>query len=188
MELWTLPNGLRVVTQPFTHIRTTAVGVFLHVGSQLERPEENGLSHFIEHMVFKGTARRTTRQIAVETDAMGGYLNAYTARDCTCLYNKVIDEDLPQTLDLLADMVLHPAFPEEELERERGVVLAEIDMSGDDPNDVLSDLMPVAMYGEDHPSSQPVLGPGEQVKAYSREDLMTFRRRHYTPERTVIAV
>ncbi len=188
MEFWTLPSGLRVVAQQFPHIRTVSLGIFLHVGSQLELPEENGMSHFIEHMVFKGTGRRSTRQIAVETDVLGGYLNAYTARDCTCFYNRVIDEDLPQALDLLSDLVLNAAFPEEELERERGVVLAEIDMSEDDPNDVLSDLMAVAMYGEDHPSGQTVLGPAEKVKAYSREDLLAYRSRHYSPARAVLSV
>ena len=188
MEFWTLRNGLRVVAQQFPHIRTVSLGIFLHVGSQLELPEENGMSHFIEHMVFKGTGRRSTRQIAVETDVLGGYLNAYTARDCTCFYNRVIDEDLPQALDLLSDLVLNAAFPEEELERERGVVLAEIDMSEDDPNDVLSDLMAVAMYGEDHPSGQTVLGPAEKVKAYSREDLLAYRSRHYSPARAVLSV
>ena len=111
MEHWTLPNGMQVVTEQFPHIRTVSVGVFVHVGSQLELPEENGLSHFIEHMVFKGTEHRTLRQIAEETDAQGGYLNAYTGRDHTCFYTRVIDEDLPQARSLLSDLALHATFP-----------------------------------------------------------------------------
>lgn len=187
MEHWTLPNGMQVVTEQFPHIRTVSVGIFVHVGSQLELPEENGLSHFIEHMVFKGTEHRTLRQIAEETDAQGGHLNAYTGRDHTCFYTKVIDEDLPQALSLLSDMVLHATFPEDELNRERGVVLEEIAMSEDDPSDVMSDLMSVAMYGG-HPSGQTVLGPADRVAAYTREDLLAFRARHYTPGRTVLSV
>jgi predicted Zn-dependent peptidase len=187
MELWTLPNGMQVVSEQFPHIRTVSVGVFVHVGSQLELPEENGLSHFIEHMVFKGTEHRTLRQIAEETDAQGGYLNAYTGRDHTCFYTRVIDEDLPQALSLLSDLALHATFPEDELDRERGVVLEEIAMSEDDPNDVLADLVNVAMYGG-HPSGQTVLGPADRVAAYTRDDLMNFRNRHYTPDRTVLAV
>ena len=186
-EIWTLPNGLRIVGDPLDGLRTVSVGVWLHVGSMMETPEENGLSHFLEHMAFKGTLTRTTRQIAEETDAIGGQINAFTARDCTCFYTKVIDEDLPAALDLLSDLVLHPRFDPEELEKERGVILEEMAMDEDDPEDLVGEMMAAAQFG-DLPAGRPIAGTAERVSAYSRETLMGFRTRHYAPGRAVIAL
>ena len=120
---WTLPNGLRVVGELLPHLRTVSVGLWHHTGSMLETPEENGLSHFIEHMVFKGTETRTARQINEEMDEVGGSMNAFTGKDSTCFYAKVIDEDLPLAIDLLADLSIHATLDDAELQKERGVIL-----------------------------------------------------------------
>ncbi len=186
-ELWTMPNGLRVVAEKLPWLRSVSVGVWLHVGSLWEKPEENGLSHLIEHMVFKGTENRTTRQIAEETDAMGGQVNAFTARDCTCFYAKVIDEELPEAVSLLSDLVLHARMDPGELERERGVVLEEIAMDEDDPEDLCGELLNRAQFG-DTPAGRPIIGTAELVRAYTDADLRRFRDTHYVPSRAVIAL
>ena len=186
-EQWTLPNGLRVVAEPLPYLRSVSLGIWCHVGSMAETEDENGLSHFIEHMVFKGTQSRSSRMIAEETDIMGGQLNAFTARDCTCFYARVIDEDLPRAVDLLSDLVLHPAMDAAELEKERGVVLEEIAMDEDDPEDLAGELLTRAQYG-DTPAGRPIIGTAARVAAYTREDLLAYRQRHYTPANTVVAL
>ena len=184
---WLLPNGLRVVGERLPYLRSVSVGAWMHVGSMMELPEESGLSHFLEHMVFKGTETRTARQIAEEMDAVGGQLNAFTGRDCTCFYAKVIDEDLELAVDILADLVLHATMDETELEKERGVILEEIAMDEDSPEDLVHDLLQTAQFGTQSPG-QPILGPAEQVEAYTREDLLAFRSKHYAPKETVVAL
>ena len=187
MDFWKLPNGLTAVGEQMPAIRTVSVGVWNHVGAMMETPEENGMSHLIEHMVFKGTRTRSTRQLAEEMDRVGGNVNAFTARDTTCYHATVIDEDLPQALELLSDLTLNPVFDPEELEKERGVVLDEIAMAEDDPEDVVSELLNSAQFGGT-PVGMPVLGPAAQVAAYSREALMGYRLRHYAPERCVVSL
>ncbi len=184
---WLLPNGLRIGGERLPYLRSVSIGAWMHVGSMMETPEESGLSHFIEHMVFKGTAKRTARQIAEEMDAVGGQLNAFTGRDCTCFYAKVIDEDLELAVDILADLVVNATFDPAELEKERGVILEEISMDEDSPEDLVHDLLQGAQFGEQSPG-QPILGPASQIEAYTREDLMTFRDKHYAPKETVIAL
>ena len=184
---WLLPNGLRVVGERLPYLRSVSIGAWMHVGSMMEEPSENGLSHFLEHMVFKGTEKRTARQIAEEMDAVGGQLNAFTGRDCTCFYAKVIDENLELAVDILADLVINATMDETELEKERGVILEEIAMDEDSPEDLVHDLLQVAQFGEQSPG-QPILGPAAQVEAYTREDLLNFRRKHYAPKETVVAL
>ncbi|MBQ8200905.1 MAG: insulinase family protein [Clostridia bacterium] len=184
---WLLPNGLRVVGERLPYLRSVSIGAWMHVGSMMELPEENGLSHFLEHMVFKGTIKRTARQIAEEMDAVGGQLNAFTGRDCTCFYAKVIDEDLPLAVDILADLVMNATMDETELEKERGVILEEIAMDEDSPEDLVHDMLSLAQFGEQSPG-QPILGPANQVEAYSRQDLLAFRQKHYGPRETVVAL
>ena len=184
---WVLPNGLRVVGERLPYLRSVSIGAWMHVGSMMERPEESGLSHFLEHMVFKGTTKRTARQIAEEMDAVGGQLNAFTGRDCTCFYAKVIDENLELAVDILADLVINATMDETELEKERGVILEEIAMDEDSPEDLVHDLLQSAQFGEQSPG-QPILGPAEQIAAYTREDLLNFRKKHYAPRETVIAL
>ena len=184
---WLLPNGLRVVGERLPYLRSVSVGAWMHVGSMFETPEESGLSHFLEHMVFKGTEKRTARQIAEEMDAVGGQLNAFTGRDCTCFYAKVIDENLELAVDILADLVTGATMDETELEKERGVILEEIAMDEDSPEDLVHDLLQSAQFGTQSPG-QPILGPAEQIAAYTREDLLAFRKKHYAPKETVIAL
>jgi len=184
---WLLPNGLRVVGERLPYLRSVSIGAWMHVGSMMEEPQENGLSHFLEHMVFKGTTKRTARQIAEEMDAVGGQLNAFTGRDCTCFYAKVIDENLELAVDILSDLVINATMDETELEKERGVILEEISMDEDSPEDLVHDLLQAAQFGEQSPG-QPILGPAEQIAAYTREDLLAFRKKHYAPKETVIAL
>ena len=184
---WLLPNGLRIVGERLPYLRSASVGAWMHVGSMFETPEESGLSHFLEHMVFKGTEKRTARQIAEEMDAVGGQLNAFTGRDCTCFYAKVIDENLELAVDILADLVINATMDEAELEKERGVILEEIAMDEDSPEDLVHDLLQSAQFGAQSPG-QPILGPAEQIAAYTRDDLLAFRKKHYAPRETVIAL
>ena len=184
---WVLPNGLRIVGERLPYLRSVSIGAWMHVGSMMEEKSESGLSHFLEHMVFKGTEKRTARQIAEEMDAVGGQLNAFTGRDCTCFYAKVIDENLELAVDILADLVINAAMDETELEKERGVILEEIAMDEDSPEDLVHDLLQAAQYGEQSPA-QPILGPAEQIAAYTREELLAFRKKHYAPKETVIAL
>ena len=184
---WLLPNGLRVVGERLPYLRSVSIGAWMHVGSMMEEKAESDLSHFLEHMVFKGTEKRTARQIAEEMDAVGGQLNAFTGRDCTCFYAKVIDENLELAVDILADLVINATMDETELEKERGVILEEIAMDEDSPEDLVHDLLQVAQFGEQSPG-QPILGPAEQIEAYTRDDLLNFRRKHYAPKETVVAL
>ena len=184
---WVLPNGLRIVGERLPYLRSVSIGAWMHVGSMMEEKAESGLSHFLEHMVFKGTAKRSARQIAEEMDAVGGQLNAFTGRDCTCFYAKVIDENLELAVDILADLVINATMDETELEKERGVILEEIAMDEDSPEDLVHDLLQTAQFGEQSPG-QPILGPAEQIETYTRDDLLAFRKKHYAPKETVIAL
>lgn len=182
----TLPNGLRVVGERLTHVRSCTVGVWVKVGSANERAEENGLSHFIEHMVFKGTKTRTARGIAEEMDMVGGQLNAFTSKECTCYYAKVIDEDLRLAVDILADLALRPVFDEKELNKERGVVLEEIAMVEDTPEDLVHELLCDAQYSGS--LRFPILGTNERLRGYTREDMIAYWRVHYVPQNMVLAI
>ena len=187
MEKFVLNNGLTVLVEEMPYLRSVSVGVWVKAGSMLETPEENGLSHFMEHMSFKGTAKRTARQIAEEMDMLGGQLNASTSKLCTNYYAKVIDEDLAQAADILADMVCSPALDPEETDKERGVVLEEISMVEDSPEDVVYDVLAEAVFGSQS-LGQTILGPAEKVSAYTPEDLRAFRARHYGPQNAVVAL
>lgn len=186
-DSWTLPNGLRVIGERLPYLRSVSIGVWLKVGSMMEQPRENGLSHFLEHMVFKGTEKRSTRQIAEEMDAVGGQINAFTGKDCTCFYCKVIDEDLPLAVDILADMTCHATLDEGEFNKERGVILEEIAMDEDSPEDLVHELLSQAIFGQQS-LGQPILGTAELISAYTRQDLFDYRARHYSPANTVVAL
>ena len=182
-----LPNGLTVIGEKLPHFRSVSIGVWLSAGSQYETREENGLSHFLEHMLFKGTERRSARQIAEVMDAVGGQLNAFTAKECTCYYAKVIDEYTELALDVLSDMTLNSTFDEKELEKEKGVVLEEISMSEDEPEDLCGELIMSAQYG-DQPLAWPILGPADNVRSFTRERLVAYRDKMYRPECAVLAI
>lgn len=183
----TLSNGLKVIGEQIPHFRSVSVGLWLGSGSQFEVPTEAGLSHFLEHMVFKGTKKRSARKIAEEMDAVGGQLNAFTAKECTCFYAKVVDEHLPLAMDVLADLVTAPTFDSAEMEKEKGVVLEEISMSMDEPEDLVHELLMLANYG-DQPVARPILGNSERVSSYAREDLVSYWSRMYRPQNAVLAL
>lgn len=182
----TLANGLRVIGQKLTHVRSCTVGVWVKVGSMNELSSENGLSHFIEHMVFKGTKNRSARDIAEEMDMVGGQLNAFTSKECTCFYAKVIDEDLRLAVDILADLSLRPVFDEGELNKERGVVMEEIAMVEDTPEDLVHELLADVQYSGS--LKEPILGTNDLIRGYSRDDMVTYWKRHYVPQNMVLAI
>ena len=186
-DLFTLQNGLRVVGEKMEGIRTVSVGVMVRVGAVNEAPEENGYSHFVEHMVFKGTKELSTAALADEMDRLGGATNAFTAKESTCFYTKVMDVHLERGVKLLSDLVLHPAFPADELEREKGVVLEEIAMCEDTPEDLVHELLFDVEY-EGHPLGQRILGPEENILNATREKLFAFMEKHYIPQNAVISV
>ena len=182
----TLSNGLRLIGERLDHVRSVSVGLWLGAGSQYEIPPEAGVSHFLEHMAFKGTQKRTARQIAEEMDAVGGQLNAFTSKECTCFYAKVTDDELPLAVDILSDLALRPVFDAGELEKERGVVLEEIAMVEDTPEDLVHDLLSEAQYTGS--LSRPILGTADLIRGYGRDALQGYWARHYTPENMVVAI
>ncbi|MDY6995891.1 MAG: pitrilysin family protein [Actinomycetota bacterium] len=182
-----LPGGLRVVTEHIPSVHSASVGVWVGVGSRDEGRTVAGAAHFLEHLLFKATPTRTAVQIAQAVDAVGGELNAFTAREHTCYYAHVLDSDLELAVDLVADVVLKGRCEARDVEVERDVVLEEIAMRDDDPEDTLGDVFLTAMFGE-HPVGRPVIGSVESVSAMSRDQLHSFHLRRYTPDRMVVAV
>lgn len=183
----TLPGGLRLVVEEIPHVRSVTVGVWVGAGSRYEAPAEAGITHFIEHLLFKGTERRSAKQIAEEVDALGASLNAFTAKEYTCYYAKVLDEHLDTALDLLADMLLHSVFDAAELEKERGVVLEEIKMYEDTPDELVHDLLTEqAWHG--HPLGRVITGTTDSVAGFSRAQILEYFRRYYTAGNTVVAI
>lgn len=181
-----LQNGIRIITEPLTHYRSVSLGVWIGTGSIRESAKESGASHFIEHMLFKGTQTRTASDIAAQMDGIGGTLNAFTSKDCTCFYAKVLDEHLEQAVDLLADIVLNSKFDEREIDKEKGVVCEEILMMEDSPEDVAHESLS-DVYFEDSALAKPILGSVESVRGFTRDVLFSYMNSHYTPENTVIS-
>ncbi len=185
VRIATLANGLRVVSDPVDHLETASLGLWVDVGARCETEETNGLSHLLEHMAFKGTERRSARAIAEEIEAVGGHLNAYTSREITAYYAKVMKEDVPLALDLLADILQHSTFDADELERERAVVIQEIAQVHDTPDDLVFDRFQETAY-PDQPLGRSILGPPEQVRGYSRDALAAYMGAHYRAPRMVL--
>ena len=181
-----LPNGLTVVSETMPRVETVSVGAYVNVGTRNEEAAENGVSHFLEHMAFKGTARRDAAAIAREIENVGGHLNAYTAREQTAYYAKVLKEDTGLAVDIIGDILTHSVFAPEEVERERGVILQEIGQANDTPDDIIFDHFQTAAF-PDQPMGRPVLGTEDTVKAMTRDGLAGYMRRHYGPQRMVIA-
>ncbi len=180
-----LPNGLVVITEPMPHLRSISVGIWIRTGSRREPAELNGISHFIEHMVFKGTARRTAEEIARSIDSVGGMLDAFTAKEMICFNAKVLDEHLPIAFEVLADLVLRPRFAEEDIAKEKQVVLEEIKMDEDNPDYLVHEIF-TQNFWRGHPLGKPILGTRETVKQFTRESLFACFRRWYTSSNTVI--
>jgi predicted Zn-dependent peptidase len=181
----TLPNGLRVASDAMPGVRAASVGVWVGAGARVEPAPVNGVAHFLEHMAFKGTETRGARQIAEEIEAVGGHLNAYTARENTAFYAKVLADDVPLAVDIVADILQASTFDPEELERERGVILQEIGQCHDTPDDVVYDRFQEAAY-PDQPMGRPVLGTPETVGAMERDAIRGFMARRYAGENMVL--
>ncbi len=185
LNIDTLPNGMRVLTEHMPGLASAALGVWVTAGGRHEEAGENGVAHFLEHMAFKGTERRSALQIAEEIEDVGGYLNAYTSREMTAYYARVLEADVALALDMVGDILLNPAFAEEEIRVERAVILQEIGQALDTPDDVIFDWLQEAAF-PDQPLGRSILGPAERVRSFGREDLSRFTGRHYAPERMIL--
>ncbi len=182
----TLPNGIRLIYEKMEHVRSVSMGVWVDTGSVRETPETAGASHLIEHMVFKGTERRDAEQIAIEMDAVGGNINAFTSKENTCFYAKVLDEHLDLVSDVLSDITFHSVFDPAELKKEQGVVLEEILMNEDSPEDLSGEESNMLFFGDETLAS-PILGTKESVRAFSRESLLAYKDEFYVPNNIVVA-
>ncbi|HEX7057861.1 MAG TPA: pitrilysin family protein [Bacilli bacterium] len=187
MEKTVLSNGLRIVYEKIPGARSVSFGIWVKNGSRNETLKNNGISHFIEHMLFKGTPRRSAAEIAEIFDRLGGNVNAFTAKEYTCYYAKVLDEHLPIAVDVLADMFFHSEFAESEIEKEKNVIIEEISMYEDTPDDLVHDLAAKAAYGA-HPLGFSILGSAENLHAFRPEDLFSYMRNTYTVDNTVISM
>ena len=181
-----LDNGIRIVSHEMPDNRSVSLGIWVENGSRHESAAENGISHFIEHLLFKGTERRSAAQIAEEMDAVGGVINAFTSKENTCYYAKVLDENLPLAIDLLSDIFLHSSFDDEEIERERSVILQEISQAEDTPDDYVHDLFNLDFF-KDHPIGWPICGRQETVNGFRRQDIVDYFKSRYRPDRVVVA-
>jgi predicted Zn-dependent peptidase len=181
-----LPNGIRLLTEWIPHVRSVAIGVWVDTGSRHEPVERVGISHFIEHLVFKGTESRSAEDIARAVDSVGGQMDAFTTKEHTCFYVTVLDEHLPLATDLLADILLHPRFDAGDIEREKTVVLQEFGMVEDTPDDVIHDLFAERVWPR-HPLGRPILGDRKIVQALDRDTILHYFRTEYSPERITIA-
>ena len=186
VEITRLPNGITVVTHHMPHLETVALGIWVKAGARDERAEENGIAHFLEHMAFKGTPRRSARAIAEEIESAGGEINAATGMETTTYYAKVLKNDWALALDILADIFTSPELDEDELERERDVILQEIAAAHDQPDDLVFDLAQAASFG-DHPLGRSILGTHDLIGAVTRQQILDWRNRNYWGSRIVVA-
>ncbi|MBU2499102.1 MAG: insulinase family protein [Proteobacteria bacterium] len=180
-----LENGVRVISERLDHFRSVSLGIWVDVGSRDEVSEENGISHFIEHMIFKGTARRSSFQIAKDLDAIGGLSNAFTGTEYTCFHSRVLDKHLDPLTEVLSDIFLNSVFEPEEMDRERQVIFQEINMQGDTPDEHIHTLFS-QLFWMNHPLGMPVLGTPETVSAIAKQTIGRYIKRYYTPERILV--
>ena len=186
MRRTVLPGGLRVVTETVPTVRSVTFGVWVGVGSRDESTRQAGCSHYLEHLLFKGTGRRSALEISSTIDALGGEMNAFTAKEYTCFYARVLDADLPVAVDVVCDMITSAVVKADDVDNERGVILEEIAMSDDDPSDLVHDSFAQAVFG-DTPLGRPILGTAEAISSLSRTTINSYYRRHYRPENMVVA-
>ncbi|MEU6978841.1 MULTISPECIES: pitrilysin family protein [unclassified Streptomyces] len=182
----TLPGGLRIVTETLPSVRSATFGIWAHVGSRDETPTLNGATHYLEHLLFKGTHQRSALDISASIDAVGGEMNAFTAKEYTCYYARVLDTDLPLAIDVVCDMLTGSLILDSDLDAERGVILEEIAMTEDDPGDMVHDLFAQTMFG-DTPLGRPVLGTVDTINALTRDQVARFYKKHYDPTHLVVA-
>lgn len=181
-----LPNGLTIITEQMQHIRSASIGVWLQTGSRDEDAEWNGISHFIEHMVFKGTKHRTAEEIARQVDSIGGNMDAFTAKECICFNVKVLDEHVPTALDILSDLVLNPVFATTDIVRERGVILEEIKMDEDNPDYLVHEIF-TQNFWKDHPLGKPILGTKDTVKRFERDTVLDAYTHRFAPGNIIVS-
>lgn len=182
-----LKNGLRVVAEKIPHVKSISIGVWIATGSRNEMPENNGISHFIEHMLFKGTEKRTAKDIAESIENIGGQLNAFTGKECTCYYAKVLDSHLPIAVDVLSDMLFNSLFEEKEIEKEKGVISEEISMYEDSPEDLVHDILSQKAF-DNSTLGLPILGTNSTIHSFSQRKLVDYFKSNYIPSKSVIAV
>lgn len=182
-----LPNGVRILTEEIEHVRSVAIGLWVGAGSRNETEGYEGISHFIEHMFFKGTEKRTARQLAESLEAVGGQLNAFTTKEITCYYAKVLDEDISLAIDVLADMFFNSRFDSNEMEKEKNVVIEEIKMYQDTPDELIHDLYSQYVWNG-HPLGKPILGVEDTINGFNRDKVRHYLDTRYTPDKVVIAV
>jgi len=185
IEATTLKNGVRVISEEMPHVRSVSMGVWIKTGSRRETSTENGISHFIEHMLFKGTKNRSAEEIARSVDSIGGGLDAFTAKEMVSYNTKVLDEHLPLAFDVLADMVRNPLFREADIEKEKGVILEELKMEVDNPEYLLHDIFSSNFY-KDHPLGKPIIGTKDTVRAFDRAMIDDYYQRYYSPSNILI--
>src|SRR6476661_74107 len=181
-----LPNGLTILSEEMEHIRSVSIGIWIKTGSREEDPKWNGISHFVEHMVFKGTQNRSAEDIARQVDSIGGNLDAFTAKECISFSIKMLDEHLPIALDVLSDLVLNPIFDEQDISRERGVILEEIKMDEDNPDYLVHEIF-TQNFWKDHPLGKPILGTKETVRSFEQVKLLDFYRQRFAPNNMIIS-
>src|SRR5881409_901592 len=180
-----LPNGLTLITEEMQHIRSVSIGIWIKTGSRDEDLQCNGISHFIEHMVFKGTKNRSAEDIARQVDSIGGNMDAFTAKECVCFNVKVLDEHMPIAMDVLSDLVLNPVFDVQDIGRERGVILEEIKMDEDNPDYLVHEIF-TQNFWKDHPLGKPILGTKDTVKKFEREPVLDFYKQRFAPGNLII--
>jgi predicted Zn-dependent peptidase len=180
-----LPNGLIILTEEMQHIRSVSIGIWIKTGSRDEDPQWNGISHFVEHMVFKGTKHRTAEDIARQVDSIGGNMDAFTAKECICFNVKVLDEHLPIALEVLGDLALNPIFDGQDISRERGVILEEIKMDEDSPDYLVHEIF-AQNFWKDHPLGKPILGTKDTVKKFERERVLEFYGQRFLPGNLIV--
>ncbi|MEN0588331.1 M16 family metallopeptidase [Kurthia gibsonii] len=187
LEKYTAKNGLRIVAEKMPHVRSVSFGIWVNVGSRYETPEENGLTHFIEHMLFKGTKTRSAKQIAEDFDRIGAQTNAFTSKDQTCYYVVAMDQQIEEAVTILADMFFHSVFDPEEMEKEKQVIAEEMAMTEDAPDDDVDERLWAAMF-EGHPLGAPILGTEATLQSFTQQQVKNFIRTHYTPDQVVLSV
>lgn len=176
-----LDNGLTILTEQMPHVRSISLGIWLKIGSRSEAQEVNGVAHFIEHLLFKGTSHRTAEEIARQVDSIGGHLDAFTAKETICYSTKVLDEHLPIAFDILSDLLLNPKFDPGDMEKERGVILEEIKMVEDTPDDLVHEIF-IQNFWKDQPLGRPILGTKQTVSRLDRGKVTDFFQEFYTPD------
>src|SRR5579872_385957 len=181
-----LPNGLTILTEEMQHIRSVSIGVWVKSGSRDEDLQWTGISHFIEHMVFKGTKHRSAEAIARQVDSIGGNMDAFTAKECVCFNMKVLDEHVPIAMDVLADLTLNPVFDTQDITRERGVIIEEIKMDEDSPDYLVHEIF-TQNFWKDHPLGKPILGTKDSVKRFEREPVLGFYGQRFCPGNFIIS-